>query len=182
MVRKSGVAATFDNSGRPKPTLVVFNQSSQEPTRGAPTRPNSIQQGNSGCPISRAFCEKWGLFFSHRSQATTPRNTKAPVVSRRSFTPLVMPTRPSPPHPQSQSSTADTAARSATAPAAAPPGSCSRAPVAALPESFRLPTAPASCPPAENDFPHPRLSQDANPDEYPSPQSSFLSPARTPVQ
>src|SRR5580658_8307346 len=78
--------------------------------------------------------------------------------------------RPFPPHPRSQSSTAYTAAHSATAPATALPGSYSRAPAATPPGSFRLPTVPASDPPAENDPPHPRPSLDANPDKYRSPR------------
>src|SRR5580704_647521 len=51
---------------------------------------------------------------------------------------------PSRPHPQSQSSTAGTAAHSLTAPATAPPDSYSHSRAATTPESFHLPTARAS--------------------------------------
>src|ERR1700678_2496316 len=39
---------------------------------------NSIHEANSGCPISRVFCEKWG-FLSRR---LAPQNVKAPIVNR----------------------------------------------------------------------------------------------------
>ena len=56
----------------------------------------------------------------------------------------------SPPHPQSQSSTGDSAAHCVTAPAIAPPDSYFHSPAATTRESFHLPTAPESCPREEN--------------------------------
>jgi hypothetical protein len=47
-------------------------QHKTDPSRADPL--NSTQEGNPGCPISRVFCEKWGLFFS--SITTHPKTPK----------------------------------------------------------------------------------------------------------